>query len=59
VSSRERHIALLLLALIFLLPLLLGRLGINFNPIHWVLGPVVRGFLTVIETLFLFVGAAA
>lgn len=59
VASRERHIALLLLASIFLIPLLLGRLGINFNPIHWILGPVVRGFLTVIETLFLFVGAAA
>ena len=59
VASRERQIALLLLALILLLPLLLSRLGINFNPIHWILGPVVRGFLTVSETLFLFVGAAA
>ena len=51
IAKRERQIFFGLLAVIFLLPFLLEQIEVSFNPIAWILLPVVNGAIQVIALL--------
>ncbi|WP_413203617.1 site-2 protease family protein [Rhodospirillum sp. A1_3_36] len=49
-SRMEKKGLLLLIGVLFLLPLLLGQIGIHFSPFELVIGPIVRALMAAVYT---------
>lgn len=48
----ERHLLFAFIGVIFFLPIVLQQIGINFSPIGWLFGPVIRLLLKAIAVIF-------